>query len=843
LGSLVVALSCRGGNDHTSPPPIDSTIGGLKVHLEIDPLRLVVTSPDGRVLWDGLAPHDVAAPTDASDPPPLTGFAARTVSSTAKELYGSYLITDVDGTWRVGRRAQQVAADGSAFDVADDAGTFAHVTLRATPSIDRAITVDVRPTVDVPSGARAWASIGAACEADDRFLGFGGEQRDVEYHGSVVPMFTSEPGIGKSDDDVQDPGVFFVVGTRHATSYPAPVFLSNRGFVGALGNRTRSTFGVCGESLDDGTAVLRVTTAAQAIDDPSSLVERFEIFDGPSPKEALQRSTAAFGRPRRPPDLAFAPWNDAIFGSASVRAFAQKLRTSDIPSSLIWTEDWRGGEFVGDDYKLKERWGVDRTLYPDFETLAGDLHGMGYSFLVYFNTFVEQGSDVWDEATSKGFLVKHDDGSDYIFTDAKQNPAGLVDLTNTDAAAWTTQKLKDAIALGADGWMGDYGEWMPVDAKVPSGDAWVVHDDYPMLWQQTQRAALDDTPNDKRISFVRSGWLGDTTLEDVVWGGDQRTDMEPDDGFPTVVAMGLGLGIAGVSTYGHDIGGYQSATNEPTSKETYFRWMELGAWTPVMRTHHGTQPKKEWHLDSDDETLQAYRRLAIQHMQLLPTWGALADEAHANGTPIWRHLALEFSGDSHAWDVGDELMIGSSILVAPVMTKGATSRDVYFPAGTWFPWDASSGPVAGGQTTSVAAALDFIPVFVRGGSIVVELPDTVRGVLPATGVVSASDVGDDRVLIVAAGADTQVVEGASTYDMKGASALALPTTAPPQWNGTALNACDATKTAPCIESSAGRSIAHVVGTGSLTLDGATVDVSGGATTRKTTIDVRANARS
>lgn len=845
--SIFVAVSCSSQGAHAPPPPpIEADVGGLRVHLEPDPLRLVIAAPDGRVLWDGLPPRDVAAPTEDVDPPPLTGFAARSVKSTAKELYGSYLITDVGQRWRVAKRVTQPSNRATDFFVEDDEGGVGEVTVAPLDGVDRALTIAFRPLLadvgPLSGGNRAWASIGAKCRDDDRFIGFGEQQRDVEYHGSVVPQFTSEPGIGKSDDDKQDPGIFFVVGTRHATSYPAPIFLSNRGFVGALENRTRSVFGMCGESLDDATKVLRVTAATQMDRDPTAFDERFVIFDGPAPKDALTKSTTHFGLPRRPPNLAFAPWNDAIFGSASVRGFAKKLRDSDVPSSVVWTEDWRGGDFLGDDYKLKERWGVDRSLYPDFETLASDLHAMGYSFLVYFNTFVEEGSDVWDEARSKGFLAKRADGSDYVFIDAKQKNAGMIDLTNVDAAAWTTQKLKDALALGADGWMGDYGEWLPVDTKLAQGaDAWLAHDDYPRAWQEVQRAALDDKPDDRRIGFVRSGWLGDAPLEDVVWGGDQRTDMEPDDGLPTVIAMGLGLGIAGVSTYGHDIGGYQSATNETTSKETFFRWTEIGAFTPVMRTHHGTQPKKEWRLDSDDETLRTFRRYAITHMQLFPTWTALADEASATGVPIWRHLALEFPSDSRSWEVADEFMIGRSLLVAPVIVKGATSRDVYLPSGDWFAFFDSSDATKGGASVHVDAPLDAIPVFVRGGSIVVMLPDAVRTVLPAKGVISVADVADDRVLLVAAGSDIDVRDGALSYALRGAGSLALPATNA-QWNGGAIGACDASKTAPCIESSPGRTIAHVVGPGTLSLDGATIEAKGGAASRKLVFDVRARAK-
>src|SRR6202035_254209 len=116
----------------------------------------------------------------------------------------------------------------------------------------------------------------------------------------------------------------------------------------------RSTFALCSERDD---------VARMELELPVTL----DLFYGPSPHEAVGGMTAHFGRPRVPPAFAFAPWNDAIFGSQSVPTVAAELRLAGAPSSVIWTEDWRGGSFQGDNYTLNEQWDVDRTLYPDFE--------------------------------------------------------------------------------------------------------------------------------------------------------------------------------------------------------------------------------------------------------------------------------------------------------------------------------------------------------------------------------------------------------------------------------------------------------------------------------------------
>lgn len=839
LLAAFVPLACSSkSNDAPAPPPVTTTLGGLGVRLELDPLRIVVSDAAGRVLFDGLPPKDIDAPTDDADPPPITGLAVRDVTTTVQALYGSYQFTDAGTKWRVAKRAANVkVGDGLSFDAIDDGGAkIASVAILGQGTGE--VSIQLTPASTSPQGARTWASIGASCDDADRFLGFGAQQRDIEFRGQVVPIFVSEPGIGKRDDDAPLP-IWYLAGARHASSYPVPLYLARRGYVGALDAPGRSFFGMCAEEN-----ALRVTGDADAA---PGRTFTFRIFAGATPKEALGRSTARFGRPRVPPRLAFAPWNDAIFGSTNVRAFAKFLRDHDIPSSAIWTEDFRGGDFVGDDYKLKEEWDPDPTLYPDLQAMIGDLHGEGFAWFAYYNTFVENDVKVWSETQPKGYLVAKTDGSTYTFTNAKQRTSGLLDLTNPDAKAFMASKMKSMLALGADGWMGDYGEWTPLDGKLFDGsDPWATHDLYPQLWQEAQRAALDAddlgataSPKARRLAFVRSGWLRTPPLADVVWGGDQSTDFKNDDGMPTVIPLGLGLGIAGVSTYGHDIAGYQSALTSPADKETFFRWTELGAWTPVMRTHHGTQPKKQWMLQSDDESTQHWRRYAILHQQLLPVWEALAQQAHDTGVSIWRQLAVEQPDDEDAWRVIDEFMVGPSILVAPVVTKGATSRKVYLPKGAdWVPWNGGA-KAAGGTTISVDAALGEVPVFVKAGSVVAMLPDTVRSVIAeATGMVRAEDVGDDRVVRAFAGGSGDFVESAGLAYHVTAGATGSGTT----WNGAALAACGSPIAAPCLETTAHGAIAHVTGPGKLVSEGTatTVDIQGGAPTRKLTIELVAH---
>jgi alpha-D-xyloside xylohydrolase len=85
-------------------------------------------------------------------------------------------------------------------------------------------------------------------------------------------------------------------------------------------------------------------------------------------------------------------------------------------------------------------------------------------------------------------------------------------------------------------------------------------------------------------------------------------------------------------------------------------------------------------------------------------------------TPM-RPLVMDFRTDARVADIGDEFMYGPAFLVSPVTEPGATSRSVYLPEGTWYDfW--SGKTVKGAATTTAAAPIERLPLYVRAGSIV-----------------------------------------------------------------------------------------------------------------------------
>jgi alpha-D-xyloside xylohydrolase len=102
----------------------------------------------------------------------------------------------------------------------------------------------------------------------------------------------------------------------------------------------------------------------------------------------------------------------------------------------------------------------------------------------------------------------------------------------------------------------------------------------------------------------------------------------------------------------------------------------------------------------------------------MPYIYSLSYHTWETGAPIMRALPLDFPDDPNVADLRDEYMFGPAFLVAPVTEQGATSRKVYLPAGSdWYNYWTSER-VKGGQTISVPAPIETIPLFVRAGSII-----------------------------------------------------------------------------------------------------------------------------
>lgn len=144
-----------------------------------------------------------------------------------------------------------------------------------------------------------------------------------------------------------------------------------------------------------------------------------------------------------------------------------------------------------------------------------------------------------------------------------------------------------------------------------------------------------------------------------------------EEAFRYCLRGGLSAGFGAEAFWSHDIGGFCGAMPSP---ELYIRWMQLGFLSPFTR-FHGNGLREPWHYgETATSVAQHYGRLRYR---LIPYLLAAAEEVYARGTPLQRHLALEFQGQPGVDGIDDQLMLGPDLLLAPVLVRGGALVPAY----------------------------------------------------------------------------------------------------------------------------------------------------------------------
>ena len=177
----------------------------------------------------------------------------------------------------------------------------------------------------------------------------------------------------------------------------------------------------------------------------------------------------------------------------------------------------------------------------------------------------------------------------------------------------------------------------------------------------------------------------------------------------------LSRAVGGAYGFTTDIGGYFDYTSPVTTKELFLRWAEWAALSPTFRLHGSGKAGTHTPWSYDKQTVRLYKQLSRLHMRAEPLLKQLWAEAQATGAPPTRPLWWQNPDDRNGWHQDQEWLLGTDLLVAPVVKKGATTRKAYLPEGCWQLH--GTGKEYDGQTSvTVAAPLGVLPWFSRCGT-------------------------------------------------------------------------------------------------------------------------------
>ncbi|RYY56381.1 MAG: DUF5110 domain-containing protein [Chitinophagaceae bacterium] len=234
---------------------------------------------------------------------------------------------------------------------------------------------------------------------------------------------------------------------------------------------------------------------------------------------------------------------------------------------------------------------------------------------------------------------------------------------------------------------------------------------------------------DKRVFLLtRSGFAGSQRYAAAIWSGDigaRWFDMKAQ------IAAGLNFSLSGIPYWTMDIGGFvvEKRFENPNDKdleewrELMTRWFQFGAFAPLFRVH-GQAPAREIFNTAPDnhpayQSMLYYNKLRYR---LMPYIYSLAGNAYHDDYTLMRALVMDFASDTATHSIGDQFMFGPSLLVSPVSSAGATSRELYLPKGGWYNFY-NGRYEEGGRHINADAPYSRMPLYVKAGSILPSGPE------------------------------------------------------------------------------------------------------------------------
>lgn len=363
----------------------------------------------------------------------------------------------------------------------------------------------------------------------------------------------------------------------------------------------------------------------------------------------------------------------------------------------------------------------DRDNWPDPRKMLSGLRRKGVNVVPITEPFVlrnGKGIDNFKELDAKGMFVRDSLGNTHDIT-IWVGEGGMLDVSNPDTRAWLRNIYKTNTDLGVGGWWGDLGEpeAHPETAVHANGlKARHYHNMYGNDWSSIIYDLFrEEYPDTRLFTLMRAGTTGLQRNSVFPWSGDVSRSW---GGLEPQIRIMLNSGLSGLAYMSHDVGGFAIDREHPYDPELYVRWLQLGLFSPVLRTH-SQEFAEPYKYPQHAATIE---RLIKDRYRWLPYNYTLAYENAVRGWPLVRPLGFHDNGLSGtpSDSIYDEFLWGRDVLVAPVLTQGASARRIVFPEGSqWVDFSDPNTVYDGGTVLpGYPAPLEKLPLFVRAGAFI-----------------------------------------------------------------------------------------------------------------------------
>jgi alpha-glucosidase len=451
----------------------------------------------------------------------------------------------------------------------------------------------------------------------------------------------------------------------------------------------------------------------------------YYIVYGPEPAQILCTYTELTGRMPMPPRwaLGYQQCRWSYESAAVARELAREFRQRHIPCDVIYLDiDYMHG------YRVFT-WSPQR--FPNPAQLVKDLAGDGFKTVTIIDPGVkyepEADYHVFDQGIKYDFFVRKADGQlfhGYVWPDKAVFP----DFMRSDVRSWWGGLQKSLTDIGIAGIWNDMNEpaiddrpfgdagnkiWFPLDAPQGAAQERTTHSEthnlYGLMMARASYEGLKRLRQQRSFVLTRSGYAGVQRWSSV-WMGDNQSQWEH---LEMSLPMLCNMGLSGVAFVGCDVGGFAGNA----TAEMFARWMQVGMLYPLMRGHSALSTAQHEPWAFGDRVESICREYIELRYRLLPYLYTLFWEAATTGAPILRPLLYHFPNDPQTYSLYDQVLLGSSLMAAPIYRPGVEYRAVYLPEGIWYDW--WSHAVYAGATHILAhAPLERMPLYVRAGAII-----------------------------------------------------------------------------------------------------------------------------
>jgi alpha-D-xyloside xylohydrolase len=411
----------------------------------------------------------------------------------------------------------------------------------------------------------------------------------------------------------------------------------------------------------------------------------------------------------------------------------REYRRLNIPLDAI-VQDWF--------YWREDDWGshrFDPKRFPDPQAMVDEVHKANARIMISVWPKFYPTTDNYKEFAAKGLAYQGNlkmgnkdwVGPGYANTD--------YDPYSAEARAIYWRQVKERLAdYGFDAWWLDATEPdmhsnLSIEERIATmgptarGPGAEFFNSFPLVHAEgVVKGWRELKPDVRPFILTRSGFGGIQRTNSALWSGDVASRWFD---LGAQISAGVNLSLSGVPNWTHDIGGFaledRFLNAKPGSadlaewQELNLRWFQFGAMTPLFRSH-GEPPHREiFEISPEGSPMRAsmvwYTELRYR---MLPWVYSLAAGSYWQDGSMMRAIAMDFPDDRRGRAVTDQYLFGHDILVAPVVTHQARTRDVWLP-GTVRWADFTTGQrFAGGQSFSANAPFERMPMFVREGAII-----------------------------------------------------------------------------------------------------------------------------